>query len=173
MVVEVDAILRLEEHQVGHDVENGLVPFLRFAAQRTLEQQRGDERGLYGAECQRGDHVAPVALPESRLVKEHDAAGWQPAATDPPAVQLPRVKCRHGVRLLRRHVRDSGPEGHANGSLRSLTPDRNSIGDDAADRADADGHGGHNVQRHRRRFREGSKRFARQPVAAEPELVRP
>ena len=150
MVVHVHTVFRLEEHRVWHRAEYRGIAYFSVTTLVALEEQPDDERHLHHADGQSHDHVTPVLLPESRLVKSHDGARRQLALTDAPASQLPGVEHRDGRGLPRRQVGDACAERDAYGTLHRLLPGCSQVRHVATNRAGSDLSVDHRVKRNRR-----------------------
>ena len=109
MIVDIDTVGRLQEHEVRHGAHDGTMSRLRPTPARALHQQQRDQPGLEHHEHAETKDLQSVQLPGARLPEEDPATGRQPALADTPAVQLTPVECRHARRLLERNVLGSRP----------------------------------------------------------------
>jgi hypothetical protein len=114
------ALVLLRQDQAAAQIRNLLVaraqlglagdqPLFRAATPRPLDEQRSDERRLRHEQGDGAGDVAPIAIPDRRLLEEDLGSRRHTRLADPPAPELPPVdlrgvqingRIRDGVRVL-------------------------------------------------------------------------
>ena len=79
MVIDIDAVGRLQEHEVRNGAQDGTVSRLCPTSARALHQQQRDQPALQHQERAATKDLRSVQLPGARLPEGDPAAGWQPA----------------------------------------------------------------------------------------------